>query len=77
MELVNIQTSENLAKDFKGRALEITIEKGPHYGIACKLPFMEKLGHEPESLYVRFYTYYAVDFGDREKIQGSRAPPRL
>jgi len=72
MRLVDSKTSEHLDKDFKGKALEVTIEKGQHYGIACELPFKEKLGHEPESLYVRFYTYYANDFGDRRRSEGYR-----
>eukprot|EP00112_Aurelia_sp_Birch-Aquarium-sp1_P010135 Seg21789.1 transcript_id=Seg21789.1/GoldUCD/mRNA.D3Y31 product="hypothetical protein" protein_id=Seg21789.1/GoldUCD/D3Y31 len=72
MRLVNSKRSEHLDKDFKGKSLEITIKKGQHYGVECRIPMKKLLRKEPEQLYVRFYTYYAKDFGDRPGSIGYR-----
>jgi len=72
MRLVNNRLSKHLDRDFSGKALEISVHKGEHYGLSGKFVFKDKLGYEPEELYVRFYTYYARDFGDREGSQGYR-----
>lgn len=72
MRLVDSGASEHLHEDFSGKALEVSVKKGEFYGLSGKFVFKDKLGYEPEELYVRFYTYYAKDFGDREGSEGYR-----
>ncbi len=72
MRLVDSQSSKHLHEDFRGKALEVSIKKGEFYGLSGKFVCKDKLGYEPEELYVRFYTYYAKDFGDQDGSQGYR-----
>lgn len=72
MRLVTSRSSEHLHEAFSGKALEVCINKGQHYGLSGKFVFKDKLGYEPEELYVRYYTYYAEDFCDRPGSQGYR-----
>lgn len=64
--LVNARSSALLNSDFSGKALEIVIKEGQHYGMTGKFRFQKQLGYEPEELYVRFYTYFAEDFTNRD-----------
>ena len=59
-------------EDFSGKALEILVRKGEHYGLSSKFVFKDHLGYEPEELYARFYTYYAEDFGNQDGREGYR-----
>ena len=72
MRLVDSVTSEHLHENFSGKALEISIKKGEHYGLSGKFVFKDKLGYEPEELYARYYTFYAENFVDREGSEGYR-----
>ncbi|NQV32715.1 MAG: hypothetical protein HQ515_08480 [Phycisphaeraceae bacterium] len=72
MSLVTSQSSEHLHKDFSGKALEVFVKKGQFYGLSGKFIFKDTLGYEPEELYVRYYTYYAKDFGDQAGSEGYR-----
>ncbi|MFC1762583.1 polysaccharide lyase [Planctomycetota bacterium] len=58
LRLVNMGT-EGPIKSFEGKALEVTIQKGSHYGIDTKFDFKEHLGVYPEEMYARYYCCYA------------------
>jgi hypothetical protein len=72
MRLVDSRGSEHLDENFSGRALEISVRKGEHYGLSGKFVFKGKLGYEPEELYARYYTYYAKDFSNQDGSEGYR-----
>jgi len=42
MRLVESQLSEHLGKDLSGKALEILVKKGEHYGLSGKFEFKEQ-----------------------------------
>ena len=58
MSLVTSRSSEHLHKNLSGQALEVFVKKGEFYGLSGKLVFKDKLGYEPEELYVRYYSYW-------------------
>ena len=47
---------------FDGKALEIRIQKGGHYGIAPHFRFKDHLGEYPQEMYARYYIYLADDW---------------
>jgi hypothetical protein len=50
------------AEPFSGKALEIKVVEGTHYGSAHQFFFKKHLGYQPEEMYARFYCCYAEDF---------------
>ena len=46
----------------KGSALRVKVAEGTHYGMSVGFNFTEKIGHEPEEIYFRYYLRFADDW---------------
>ena len=70
MRLVTADSAKHLKREFDGKALEVLVPQGEHYGASGKLRLKPLLGHEPEELYSRYHVYFAGDVMNKSGRQG-------
>ncbi|MHC4518806.1 MAG: polysaccharide lyase [Planctomycetota bacterium] len=56
---------------WQGGALRIRVAKGQHYGASIQHLFKEKIGHEPEEIYFRYYLRLGSDW---DPARGGKLP---
>lgn len=60
-ELID-EDPERRFEPLRGRALRVAIPAGKHYGITMQYDFDDRIGHEPEEIYFRYYLRLADDW---------------
>lgn len=63
-ETVSLIEGDNKSKFefFQNKALSIKVVEGQHYGASLAYPFSQKIGHEPEEIYFRYYLRLGDDW---------------
>ncbi len=65
------EDSQRKFQPHAGKALRVRVDQGGHYGVSLQYRFAQRLGSEPEEIYLRYYLRLADDWNPQ---RGGKLP---